>query len=379
MVRFPHPVVRGGERCGGRAGLQPDRTGPNIVLMEEGAYLADPHVSVGPLVAADGGALTWPTMTSLLRAKEYLFTGDRIPATGPVQFGLANRVDADGSVRRGGVGSGPPTLRPAGTGTQAHETGTQQGRRAFRARCARLRHRLRGHLQVPTTSVGKDCGPVPRPRHLEERFDPDGSEPRRHPSGLARHRSSPPQELVRHHHRGERRPGTPRPQSGHHSSGLTSPLLTFNQSSVRWSLQVHSSSEPALGLDAGGIVHTAVGCREHPSFEQVARWLVMPLQGTGIGRPSGRLRGKGRRSRFRPSRDSSAGLLLLVWLRSSPGHKVPSRRACEGNRVDANVPPQRGGGRLREVGSPQVPLPTGLEPLLCAPIDPCAPAVERQG
>jgi enoyl-CoA hydratase len=36
-------------------------------------------------------------LTSLLRAKEYLLTGDRIPASRAVDFGLANRVVPDGS------------------------------------------------------------------------------------------------------------------------------------------------------------------------------------------------------------------------------------------------------------------------------------------
>lgn len=63
----------------------------DVVLMAEGAHLADPHVSVG-LTAADGGAPTWPLLISLLRAKEYLFTGDRITADLAVSLGLANRV-----------------------------------------------------------------------------------------------------------------------------------------------------------------------------------------------------------------------------------------------------------------------------------------------
>ena len=49
----------------------------DVVYMAESAYLSDPHVTVG-LVAADGGPLTWPLHTSLLLAKEYAFTGDRI-------------------------------------------------------------------------------------------------------------------------------------------------------------------------------------------------------------------------------------------------------------------------------------------------------------
>jgi len=66
----------------------------DLVYMAETAYLADPHVQVG-LVAADGGPLTWPLHTSLHLAKEYAFTGARIPAARAVEFGLANHVAAD--------------------------------------------------------------------------------------------------------------------------------------------------------------------------------------------------------------------------------------------------------------------------------------------
>lgn len=95
LIRFPYPVISAVN--GPAVGLGCSLAGlSDLVLIEESAYLADPHVSVG-LVAADGGALTWPSMTSLLRAKEYLFTGDRIPAHVAVEIGLANRVVPDGS------------------------------------------------------------------------------------------------------------------------------------------------------------------------------------------------------------------------------------------------------------------------------------------
>jgi enoyl-CoA hydratase/carnithine racemase len=69
----------------------------DVVYMAESAYLSDPHVTVG-LVAADGGPLTWPLHTSLLLAKEYAFTGDRITAVRAAEIGLANHVCPDGEV-----------------------------------------------------------------------------------------------------------------------------------------------------------------------------------------------------------------------------------------------------------------------------------------
>ncbi len=69
----------------------------DIVYMAESAHLADPHVMVG-LVAADGGPVTWPLLTSLQLAKEYALTGDKIPAPRAAQIGLVNHVCADDEV-----------------------------------------------------------------------------------------------------------------------------------------------------------------------------------------------------------------------------------------------------------------------------------------
>jgi enoyl-CoA hydratase len=65
----------------------------DIVLIHEDAYLCDPHVSVG-LTAGDGGAALWPLLMGMHRAKEFLLTGDRIPAASAVELGLANRIVA---------------------------------------------------------------------------------------------------------------------------------------------------------------------------------------------------------------------------------------------------------------------------------------------
>lgn len=69
----------------------------DVSFMAESAHLADPHVLIG-LVAADGGPVTWPLLTSLQLAKEYALTGDRIPAHRAAAMGLVNHVCPDEEV-----------------------------------------------------------------------------------------------------------------------------------------------------------------------------------------------------------------------------------------------------------------------------------------
>jgi enoyl-CoA hydratase len=90
ILRFPLPVIAAvnGPAVGLGCSLA---VLCDIVLIAETAFLADPHVSVG-LVAGDGGAAFWPLLTPILRSREYLYTGDRIPAALAVELGLASRT-----------------------------------------------------------------------------------------------------------------------------------------------------------------------------------------------------------------------------------------------------------------------------------------------
>jgi enoyl-CoA hydratase len=63
----------------------------DIVIASDQAKIGDPHVSIG-LAAGDGGAVLWPQLIGYLRAKEYLLTGDPIPAVEAARMGLINRA-----------------------------------------------------------------------------------------------------------------------------------------------------------------------------------------------------------------------------------------------------------------------------------------------
>jgi len=61
----------------------------DLVYMEEGAKIGDPHVKVG-YVAGDGGAVIWPLLTNVHKAKELLMTGELISASEAEEIGLIN-------------------------------------------------------------------------------------------------------------------------------------------------------------------------------------------------------------------------------------------------------------------------------------------------
>jgi enoyl-CoA hydratase len=66
----------------------------DVIFMAESATVADPHVRVG-IVAGDGGTAAWPLAVGPARAKQYLMTGDPVPAAEAERIGLVNFVVPD--------------------------------------------------------------------------------------------------------------------------------------------------------------------------------------------------------------------------------------------------------------------------------------------
>ena len=63
----------------------------DVIFAADTAKFADPHVRVG-IVAGDGGAIIWPWLIGVARAKEYLMTGDPVTAQEAERIGLVNHV-----------------------------------------------------------------------------------------------------------------------------------------------------------------------------------------------------------------------------------------------------------------------------------------------
>jgi enoyl-CoA hydratase len=73
----------------------------DVIFAADTAKIGDPHVNIG-LVAGDGGAFLWPQRIGFARAKEYLLTGDLLPAPKAEELGLINHsvpaADLDATV-----------------------------------------------------------------------------------------------------------------------------------------------------------------------------------------------------------------------------------------------------------------------------------------
>ena len=63
----------------------------DVIYAADNAKISDPHVRIG-VTAGDGGAVIWPFLVGMSRAKEYLMTGDSLTAVEAERIGLVNRV-----------------------------------------------------------------------------------------------------------------------------------------------------------------------------------------------------------------------------------------------------------------------------------------------
>jgi enoyl-CoA hydratase len=67
----------------------------DIIIAERSALIADGHIRAA-LSAGDGGVLAWPMSMGIVKAKQYLMTGDFISAGDAERFGLVTEVVEDG-------------------------------------------------------------------------------------------------------------------------------------------------------------------------------------------------------------------------------------------------------------------------------------------
>ncbi|MCE7928006.1 MAG: enoyl-CoA hydratase/isomerase family protein [Dehalococcoidia bacterium] len=67
----------------------------DVVIAARNARFGDPHVRMG-ITAGDGGAVIWPLLVGVNRAKYMLMTGDLVSAGEALEMGLVNRVVDEG-------------------------------------------------------------------------------------------------------------------------------------------------------------------------------------------------------------------------------------------------------------------------------------------
>lgn len=69
----------------------------DVVIASETAVFADTHVNIG-VVAGDGGAVMWPLLAGLGRARYHLLTGERVTGALAAEWGLVYRVCDDAAL-----------------------------------------------------------------------------------------------------------------------------------------------------------------------------------------------------------------------------------------------------------------------------------------
>lgn len=67
----------------------------DVVIASRNARIGDPHTKMG-ITAGDGGAVIWPLLVGVNRAKYLLMSGDLVPAEEAFAMGLVNKVVDEG-------------------------------------------------------------------------------------------------------------------------------------------------------------------------------------------------------------------------------------------------------------------------------------------
>jgi enoyl-CoA hydratase len=101
----------------------------DFIYMEKKALLADGHIRAA-IAAGDGGTIAWPLAVGLIKAKQYLMTGDFIDAVEAERLGLVTAVVPDGEALERSIA----TAKRLADGPQAAIRATK------RALNAHLRH-----------------------------------------------------------------------------------------------------------------------------------------------------------------------------------------------------------------------------------------------
>jgi enoyl-CoA hydratase/carnithine racemase len=89
LINVPQPIIcaLNGDAAGMGASIA---LCCDIIVANETARFADPHIKNLAVVAGDGGTIHWPLMMSIYKAKEYLLTGDFLLAKDAAAFGMIN-------------------------------------------------------------------------------------------------------------------------------------------------------------------------------------------------------------------------------------------------------------------------------------------------
>ncbi|MEU4311184.1 enoyl-CoA hydratase-related protein [Nocardia sp. NPDC024068] len=86
LLNLPQPVISAVNGAAAGYGFTMALMSDFSIVAED-ARLSDPHVVIG-LVAGDGGAMMWPILVGMARAKRFLLTGDPVVGRVAAEWGL---------------------------------------------------------------------------------------------------------------------------------------------------------------------------------------------------------------------------------------------------------------------------------------------------